>query len=206
MDYEKKYNEALAWMRELYPGLHGATKEDAEHYFPELAESEDERIRKVIYKLMLGMREEIFTSQDEIVTKEKVLVWLEKQKEQKPADLPAGFYVTLPDGKKYYTKEMRCNNMKVKVVTPQPLAWSEEDKSILEALIYDIERLPMQGVLTHRPCDSYIKFLKSLRPDWKPTEDQMNALNFAITYFMHETNYKNPAELRELYEDLLKLK
>lgn len=46
MDYEKKYNEALKWMRELYPGLHGATKEDAEHYFPELCESEDERIRK----------------------------------------------------------------------------------------------------------------------------------------------------------------
>ena len=40
---------------------------------PELRESEGERIRKVIYKLMLGMREEIFTSQDEIVTKEKVL-------------------------------------------------------------------------------------------------------------------------------------
>lgn len=48
MDYEKKYNEALNWMRELYTGLHGATKEDAEHYFPELAESEDERLRKLL--------------------------------------------------------------------------------------------------------------------------------------------------------------
>jgi len=42
------YDKALKWMRELYPGLHGATKEDAEHYFPELCESEDERIRKEI--------------------------------------------------------------------------------------------------------------------------------------------------------------
>lgn len=51
---------------------------------PELRESEDERVRKVIFKLLLGMREEIFTSQDEIVTKEKALSWLEKQKEPKP--------------------------------------------------------------------------------------------------------------------------
>lgn len=40
---------------------------------------------------------------------------------------------------------------------------------------------------------------------WKPSEEQMNALNFAITHFVHYTNYKNLTELRELYDDLLKL-
>jgi hypothetical protein len=48
----KAYDKALNWMRELYPGLHGATKEDAEHYFPELRESEDERIRKKCIELI----------------------------------------------------------------------------------------------------------------------------------------------------------
>ena len=42
MNYEQKYKEALGWMQSLYKGLHGATKEEAEHYFPELKESEDE--------------------------------------------------------------------------------------------------------------------------------------------------------------------
>ena len=47
-NYEQKYKAALGWMQSLYKGLHGATKEDAEHYFPELKESEGERIRKEI--------------------------------------------------------------------------------------------------------------------------------------------------------------
>ena len=34
----KAYDEALEWMRKVYPTLTGAAKEDAEHYFPELKE------------------------------------------------------------------------------------------------------------------------------------------------------------------------
>ena len=48
MNYEQKYKAALNWMASLYGGLHGKTKEEAETYFPELKESEDERIRKEI--------------------------------------------------------------------------------------------------------------------------------------------------------------
>ena len=83
----RRYDEALEKMRKMFKpwselAYNGKTfLQDLKHIFPELTESEDERIRKVIYKLMLGMREEIFTSQDEIVTKEKVLAWFEKQKE-----------------------------------------------------------------------------------------------------------------------------
>ena len=74
----KAYDEALNWMRELYPGLHGATKEDAEHYFPELAESEDERMLKKIidYLEMIKMGCVICT----IDTSEEI-AWLEKQKD-----------------------------------------------------------------------------------------------------------------------------
>jgi len=39
-----------------------------------------------------------------------------KQKEQKPADLPPGFYFIDLDGKKYYSKEFRFGDMKMKVV------------------------------------------------------------------------------------------
>ena len=41
-NYEEKYKSALKWMQSLYGGLHGATKEEAEKYFPELKEPNDE--------------------------------------------------------------------------------------------------------------------------------------------------------------------
>lgn len=78
MDYEKAYKEALNWMRSIYPTLTGSDKEDAEHYFPELAESEDERIRKEL--------KEAFEAYD-IESKwngipiRSIFAWLEKQKE-----------------------------------------------------------------------------------------------------------------------------
>lgn len=37
-DYEKKYKDALDWMKELYPLFNNATREDADHFFPELPE------------------------------------------------------------------------------------------------------------------------------------------------------------------------
>lgn len=82
MDYERKYKEALDWMQSLYDGLHGATKEEAEHYFPELKESEDERIRKGLIKAVSRIFEghKLF---DTDVTREEALAWLEKQGEPK---------------------------------------------------------------------------------------------------------------------------
>ena len=109
MDYEKKYNEALDWMRELYPGLHGATKEDAEHYFPELKENEDERTRKELIELISCMH-------DADPRKKRWIAYLEKQKE--------------PDGT--WTEE---DDAKVKVMceegelTPSERAWLKKLKN-----------------------------------------------------------------------------
>lgn len=69
----KKYDEALEWMRKIYPTLTGADKEDAEHYFPELAESEDERIRKELVDMINECTNWIH--------KKEYVKYLEKQKE-----------------------------------------------------------------------------------------------------------------------------
>ena len=106
-----------------------------ETLIPELAESEDERIREELVAFFKEMRDtwhEIYWHDLQV---EGILAWLKKQKEQKPADLPAGFYVTFPDGKKYYTKEMRCNGMNVKVVEPKQVKWSEEDEDAINGAI-----------------------------------------------------------------------
>ena len=85
----KRYDEALEWMREVYPTLTGAAKEDAEHYFPELKESEeskDERIRKAIVELIKRTPSSMFDA-DTVgkwigASHEEILAYLEKQKEQ----------------------------------------------------------------------------------------------------------------------------
>ncbi len=73
MDYEKKYKEALDRAKSMYESSDEA--ELAAYIFPELRESEDERIRKALIE---GVRQ-IRCKGD--VTQEQMLAYLEKQKE-----------------------------------------------------------------------------------------------------------------------------
>ena len=135
----KAYDEALAWMRELYPRLHGATKEDAEHYFPELRESEDERIRKELINFILYKAKGVSEEQEH-----SWVVYLEKQKEQKPTN------------------------------SEKPKEWSEEDVAMIKRVIERIEAEIQYGdALTMAYGNQEIAWLKSLRPYWKPGEEQM---------------------------------
>ena len=88
--------------------------------------------------------------------------------------------------------------------------WSEEDESELTAVIYCVSQAikaskdenERNSLLSAKKWlqDKLSFRVKSLRPSWKPSEEQLNALNFAITF-----GYNNPTELRELYEQLKKL-
>ena len=80
INYEKKYNEALGWMQSLYKGLHGITKEDAEHYFPELKESEDERMVRELVAFIKTY------SPSCAKQPQKWIAWLEKQGKALDAD------------------------------------------------------------------------------------------------------------------------
>lgn len=195
------------------------------------------------------------------------------KEEQKLVNSPAGFYVTLPDGKKYYTKEMRCNGMNVKVVEPKPAEWSEdkfpkdiekdatqfcfdnginitphqakqiaihylmvghnegyvegrknahiparelglpssmdfkqewseEDEEMLDAMI-DIVSNSLYEPLC--PREGMLAWLKSLRPSWKPSEEQIEALHTAV--YLEEMQFYGGLKdkLRDLYEQLKKL-
>lgn len=85
MDYKEKYKEALERARIFIKRWNGIEATDSElvlqelkEIFPELKESEDEKIRKEI----------IQSIQDDmcVIHKDKCIAWLEKQGEQKPAD------------------------------------------------------------------------------------------------------------------------
>ena len=91
MNYEIKYKKALKWMQGLYNGLHGATKEEAEKYFPELKESEDEIIRKGLINGFKECLKDCKYPKNAVkywhnVEIDSILAWLEKQGENKPTD------------------------------------------------------------------------------------------------------------------------
>jgi len=83
MDYEKKYKEALERAKVIYQGSYkpdtaATIAETLQNVFPELCESEDEKIRKGLIKLVKA------TQSDELwceycVSKADALAWLEKQ-------------------------------------------------------------------------------------------------------------------------------
>ena len=77
--YEKKYKDAQKWVESIYTELSHERQMEAEAFFPELAESEDERIRKdmiIWLKGFIGEASGVGYTENEI--KERI-AWLEKQ-------------------------------------------------------------------------------------------------------------------------------
>ena len=79
-DYKKKYEEALERAREEL-GSGCFDRGTIEYIFPELKESEDEKIKKEIIRIVDGYFPDKASTQ-----REKYIAWLKKQGEQKPTD------------------------------------------------------------------------------------------------------------------------
>lgn len=138
MDWEKKYKDAETEMRLfVLPTMkEGIAKQAVERAFPNLAESEDERISK----WLINVIEEVKTDDDWCADLNKcneAISWIEKQKEQKPAE------------------------------------WSEEDKEMkLKILKYLSTRC---SVIEFEEVENWLNNLR-IRPHWKPSEEQLDAL------------------------------
>lgn len=80
MDYEKAYKEALERSRQVHTTNIDENKKSSEYIFPELKESEEEKIRKALIKYLDALDD------NEIrygVSFKDMRTWLEKQGEQK---------------------------------------------------------------------------------------------------------------------------
>ena len=98
----KRYDEAIEKLRSLHDDYDTVStlidiKEELENIFPELAESEDERIKEWLINLVKGhiewledrIKEQLSNGQvygSELVKAKNSLAWLEKQCEQKSAN------------------------------------------------------------------------------------------------------------------------
>lgn len=136
IDYEKKYKEALEWMKSLYNGLHGATKEEAEKHFPELAESKDEKIRKALVRFHKS------TIDVDGIKGEEIVAWLEKQKSVsetvercKNSWYNEGKIAGMTEGLTNDEKYQQGWHDALEKQGKQKITWSEEDESTLNELI-----------------------------------------------------------------------
>ena len=90
------------------------------------------------------------------------------------------------------------------VAKPCSNEWSEEDKKTLNAIISVLMEIKSQPLKRLEDLDGYIHFLKSLRPSWKPSEEQIYSLGTVVNG-MGESASGVSKNLRDLYEQLKKL-
>ena len=166
--------EAIEVIKKNYPhvGFSGTEFEQAlRTLVPELAESEDERIRKWIYNLVeiLGYPADEDAEKELEEMQPIALAWLEKQKDVNIESIQTEFYnAGYEDGKEYMQK---------------PAEWSEEDEKILNNTILSLQSLIDDGIHEKfiKTVKKEISWLKSLRPQPK----QEPVLNEKDTWCCH---------------------
>ena len=175
MDHRKEYNEAFKRAKELHETGNALTKQQMEIVFPQLAESEDERVRRTLVEYFGPAAQLDFIRGVPI---QKIRDWLEKQRD-------------------HFRDDAKM------VESEKPKEWSERENKMLASaisLIRDSECFDHFHDITK---DDIISWLKSLRPSWKPSEEQMVTL--AMFANLRCASRQEAATLESLYEQLKKL-
>ena len=102
MDYEKKYKDALSHAKQAY-GTGAYDDSTLEAIFPELAESEDERIRRELIS-------QVEKSRHHPADKARWISWLEKQKEKEKYDRMQPVYDNLDSFESALAKAWKAYN------------------------------------------------------------------------------------------------
>lgn len=206
MDYEKKYNEALERAKGILNVNPSRTElgNIMESIFPELRESEDERMRKKTINCLTMHNKGCVDAKDI----DECIAWLEKQKGDKDElvyRLNGLMQDYIKEGKDDDEKEHRlkcyqlfwdaledANFFEQKEQNP---AWSEEDKRAIDRACVALRAYSNGDLPEFLPSEllGYADRLQSLRPQphWKPSKEQMNALLSAR--FLYRDGLENSA-------------
>lgn len=217
--------KAIAHVKDMYAHMiFREDKEALETLIPELKESEDEMIRKLliwqVHRNIDDLAQSVYDGikghdpdlEESIEDWKKCLAWLEKQKEQKPAewseedeDMLNSCISSIEEAKenRYAYKETDGDTSYdheidwLKSLHPQPKQeWSEEDSINLNSILNHLKEYLTNGAYTY-----YESWLNSLRPSWKPSEEQMKALR-EVAYSLVGTGTQTDVYLVQLYEQL----
>jgi len=209
--------EAIQILRTQYP--HDAViKEALGLLIPELRESEDERINKFLrhtFTTQYLCKDKTGKWHGEPVT--NILSYLEKQKDLAsiPDELVKNYKLFCEQGDRELTLLINTINGFNKLKEPQPAGWSEKDERIVNGIYaileaWDRSHTAPDGIPSLIPeyCLWLENRLKSLRPSWKPSEEQMEALAYASQVLGSDLSpraAKAGEELEHLREQLKKL-
>ena len=231
-DYQKELDKHTD-KSELLPQLMQAGITALVETFPQLAESEDEKIRKELLSFIESVQHNYLCATDR---REKWIAYLEKQKDHFRDDtkmVELQDYYGLNDLERAIHRgflSAGVENVPVTIIkeTAQeclaqmnPAEWSEDDEQWLEAIIREYEER-LSADKGHAAVIQFkIDFLKSLRSrpkssgNWKPNEEQMEALKCAIEDIAkfskrggRQVEFENEPyymALHSLYEQLEKL-
>ena len=171
-----------------------------EFLFPELKVSEDERMINGLQGFLSAFGSDYFGTGGW----QKFDDWLEKQKEQKPVE-NSGKELLYVSNKSY---NIGYRDGKREAESKQE--WSEEDEGYLKDALWCVEQASKvaRDESDMGACFTAKWWLKSLRPSWKPSEEQMEALRIASTNEYVSNEYVSAEQfdiLVSLYEQLKKL-
>ena len=190
--YDKALERAKVFKKHLLEINDEGYANEIDCIFPELVESEGEKMRKELIEnfkwYSVNSPETIKWGRDDNLLVKDIIAWLEKQSEQKPVE------------------ENKGNIEKISS------NWSEEDEKMLTSIIEDV--MPC-GECPDYPTDEERKYfyegnrkvawLKSLKLkyNWRPTDEQLDALD--KVYKTHGADCECRHILLGLLNDLKKL-
>ena len=221
MDYEKAYKEAIERASKIkLRNPIERIQDEIDSIFPELQESENERIRKEIIEFLIWIKEFRnggYEPSGKYVI-EDMIAWLEKQGEQKPADksepkFKVGDWIVQENIGVPATKEQRdllfqkmkeagyeWDSEKKKLrKMEQNHTWSEEDTDMIDHIIRCLKRCGGDMVAPKQPYQKEIDWLKSIKPqpkqEWSEEDEWMlNKIIRNIEFPSGVTIYRKPID------------
>ncbi len=182
----KSFEEALSRAKGFYKRF-PEYKEILEKIFPELKESEDERVINALKSGFRMLEKEHNLKGLGGLRFEKIMSWLEKKGEQKPVDEPkfevgdmiihkelGGDYIHNPHkiiqvdilDKKYRLEGglvAHFSEQEDYGLVEQNPAWSEEDEKLVKNLISTLSNLYARNLIKKETKEKYTNWLKSLK-------------------------------------------
>jgi len=189
----QRYDEAIERAKDFIKGeVHYALRKGENimcWVFPELKESEDEKIRKECISIIDTWDKSCRLQGDYCEVAPKCIAWLEKQGEQKPIIEMKSAEESLGIDSDTYNKivdECIYGNAE------QNHAWSEEDEAKINALIGLVEEIKTQPLKRLEDWDGYVSWLKSLKDRVQPqpkqewSKEDKEIIDYLIDYLESE--------------------
>ena len=193
MDYKQKYEEALEWARKVIQGKIGFVLDDVLNKFPELKESEDERIRKELITYLKSQGcSAVWNFKDWIA-------WLEKQGEQKLLNNDKYQTVSVEILDRLYESEKELEQLKQGEHKPadkveQESTWNEKIKGLSKLEKYIFSLVPDRPLDAIKVDVKNIRYIISKEQNFAWSEEDENRFRNLIYLVEHSNEGKGTKE------------